>query len=99
MHETKLGHLTITAGPDGPDEREIRAQLKEAGFKIAGCAITYTDQARRRRLHYSLHWRARSKETFCPSLIDRLARQPGVLELEWLPNSAVGDLQGNEMPS
>jgi putative Mg2+ transporter-C (MgtC) family protein len=94
--EQKLGTLTVIAGPEGPTELEIRAQLEAAAFGVSGCAVTYTDQARCRRLHFAVHWRARMDETSSPPLIDRLARQPGVQQLDWRPNGAGDDLPGND---
>ena len=98
MREQKAATLTVIAGPNGPTEQEIRAQLEVAGFSVIGCAVTYTEQARRRRLHYAVQWHARPNETLSPPVVDRLAQQPGVQELEWRPNSMVGELQVNESP-
>jgi putative Mg2+ transporter-C (MgtC) family protein len=96
MREQKLATLTLTTGPEGPTEEEIRDQLEVAGFSVTGCAVTYTDQARRRRLHYAVGWRARSSATLFPPVVGRLAQQPGVQELEWCPNAASDELQRNE---
>lgn len=98
MREQKGATLTVIAGPDGPTEQEIRAQLETDGFSVTGCAVTYSDQARRRRLHYAVRWHARSNETSSAPIVDRLAQQPGVQELEWRPNSMSGELQANETP-
>ena len=98
MREQKGATLTVIAGPDGPTEQEIRAQLETEGFSVTGCAVTYTDKPRRRRLHYAVRWHARSNETSSAPIVDRLAQQPGVQELEWRPNSMAGELQANETP-
>jgi hypothetical protein len=87
----KQADLVVTTGPGGPTEEDIRAQMTVAGFVIAGCAVTYTDQARRRRMLYTLHWRARSNETLCPAIVGLLAQQSGVETLEWCPSNEVGD--------
>jgi putative Mg2+ transporter-C (MgtC) family protein len=99
MCEQMLATLTITMGPKGPTEQELCAQLKEEGFSVTGCAVTYTDQARCRRLHYAVRWRARLNETLSPPIVVRLAQQPGIQELEWRPNSEAGVLAGNENPA
>jgi putative Mg2+ transporter-C (MgtC) family protein len=87
----KQADLIVTTGPGGPSEQEIREQMTEAGLVIAGCAVTYTDQARRRRLLYTVHWRARSNETLRPAIVGRFAQQPGVEALEWCPSNEAGE--------
>jgi putative Mg2+ transporter-C (MgtC) family protein len=99
MSEQKLATLTVVAGATGPTEAEVRAQLQAEGFMVAGCAVIYADQARRRRLHYDVRWRARMNDTLTPPLIAQLAHQPGVQELQWRPNGATGEMPGSEPPT
>jgi len=95
----KLANLTVAAGPDGPTEQEIRTQLEAAGFSVNGCAVTYNNLTRHRRLQFAVQWRARLNETLGPPVVDRLAKQAGIHELDWRPNNVAGELQGNETQS
>jgi putative Mg2+ transporter-C (MgtC) family protein len=97
MREQKLATLTVVTGPDGPTEEEIRTQLETAGFGVSGGAVTYTHQARLRRLHYAIHWRAPANETHTPLIVDRLAHQPGIRNLDWRPNGLAVDGPNGEV--
>lgn len=99
LREQKLGSLITMAGPEAPTEDEIRAQLAAAGMNVIGCAVRYTEQGRRRRLCYSVRYHARSDETHIPPMIVRLAREPGMEEIEWCPHSTLGEMHGDEAPA
>jgi putative Mg2+ transporter-C (MgtC) family protein len=96
MSEQKLATLTVLAGATGPTEAEVRGQLQAGGFMVAGCAVTYADQARSRSLHYDVRWRARMNDTLTPPIIAQLAHQPGVQALQWRPSGAAVDLPGGD---
>ena len=69
LREQKEGTFTVIVGQQGPAEEEIRAQVEAAGLHVSGCAVTYLDQARRRRFHYVVKWWARSDETRTPEIL------------------------------
>jgi putative Mg2+ transporter-C (MgtC) family protein len=56
--QERTGTLLIVTALSGPDEDEIRATLRDRGFRIAACALAVDADAQRNRLKCELRWRS-----------------------------------------
>jgi putative Mg2+ transporter-C (MgtC) family protein len=81
-HEAKL---SLLVNPSGPDEKEIRATVAEAGFKISSCALAYSPEAGNSEVTCHLEWRAAPKANQVPEIVRALGGRPGVLRIAWTP--------------
>jgi putative Mg2+ transporter-C (MgtC) family protein len=87
MKQDRQGRLLVMSGAGGPDEDEIRAMLRNGGFRISSCAFTTAEAAGERELSCELHWRARPDETRVPESVYRLAARTGVSRVTWTPQT------------
>jgi putative Mg2+ transporter-C (MgtC) family protein len=87
LNQEQRGTLTVIASPAGPGQEQIQATLDPEGFLIASCDISYLDEAQRRRLRCDVSWRGHPSDARTPAFVEQLARQPGVLRLQWKPRS------------
>jgi putative Mg2+ transporter-C (MgtC) family protein len=62
--------------------REIRDRIAEAGFSIAGAAVS-VERASRRKFEFRLHYIQALSHSSPPPLVDVLATEPGVERVEW----------------
>jgi putative Mg2+ transporter-C (MgtC) family protein len=81
-HEAKL---SLLVNPSGPDEKEIRAAVFQAGFKISSCALAYSPEAGSSEMTCHLQWRASLKSTEVPEIVRTLGERPGVVRIAWTP--------------
>lgn len=77
--------LTLTDVGEGPTQDEIGARLKATGYEIDVWAVTYDERVHERQFSIQVRWRASPDDPQPPPFLDTLARQPGVLKLEWKP--------------
>jgi putative Mg2+ transporter-C (MgtC) family protein len=77
--------LTFADTAEGPTEDEIGARFKATGYRADVWAVTYDDRVHERQLSIQVRWRARADDPQPPPFLHTLARQPGVLKLEWKP--------------
>ncbi|MBV9999095.1 MAG: MgtC/SapB family protein [Verrucomicrobia bacterium] len=77
--------LTVADTGEGPTEDEISARFKATGYKTDTWAITYDERRHERQFSIEVHWRASPDDPQPPPFLHSLARQPGVLNLEWKP--------------
>ena len=85
LKQDHQGRLLIVTGADGPDEDEIRAVIRNNGFRISSCGFVGDDNSGVRELNWALRWRARPDETKVPDSIYRLAARTGVIRIVWTP--------------
>jgi putative Mg2+ transporter-C (MgtC) family protein len=85
--QDRHGTLTLTLAdtPEGPTEDEIGARFKATGYQASVWAVTYDDRVHERQLSIEVRWRACPDDPQPPPFLHKLARQPGVLKLEWKP--------------
>lgn len=77
--------LTLADTAEGPIEDEISARFKATGYQTDVWAVTYDDRAHERQFSIGVRWRACPDDPQPPPFLHSLARQPGVLRLEWKP--------------
>jgi putative Mg2+ transporter-C (MgtC) family protein len=77
--------LALTTDATGPTQEEIIASLRAAGFAIASCAVTYTNEAAQRKVRLEVRWRGRLMDCLPPAVLGTLAQRPGVLKAQWRP--------------
>ncbi len=66
-------------------EDELRATLKENGYKLRSCGKSYVNHAQRKELRCRVSWEGNNAK---PQFIDELAHNPYVITLEWHPSEA-----------
>jgi putative Mg2+ transporter-C (MgtC) family protein len=77
--------LTLADTGEGPTPDEIGARFKATGYETEVWAITYDERLHERQFSIAVRWRASPDDPQPPPFLHRLARQPGVLRLEWKP--------------
>jgi putative Mg2+ transporter-C (MgtC) family protein len=80
-HEAKL---SLLVNPSGPGEKEIRATVAQAGFKISSCALAYSPEAGS-EVTCQLQWRASPGAAEVPEIVRTLGGRPGVVRIAWTP--------------
>jgi putative Mg2+ transporter-C (MgtC) family protein len=75
--------LSIELDASGPSELDIRRTLGEAGLSICGSSHRVEDGGQRRRLVFDLYELRPSLSSQTPGFVAQLARQSGVLALQW----------------
>jgi putative Mg2+ transporter-C (MgtC) family protein len=85
MERDHEGKLSLLMNPSGPDEKEIRASLVQAGFKIASCALAFSPEAGSSEVTCQVEWRASPRQTEVPAVVHTLGSRPGVLRITWTP--------------
>jgi putative Mg2+ transporter-C (MgtC) family protein len=79
----RRGTLILTATVESLSESEFRAELQADGVEIASWGVSFVNPARTLTLNCELLWRPRRSHNEPPAVVGRLARRPGVEELEW----------------
>ena len=79
------GHLVLRLEGIGPSNDDVCAEVRKAGYKISSFAVTYDGP---RRIECHLEWHDRRAQDYAPELVEKLASQPGILSVEWLPVNA-----------
>jgi putative Mg2+ transporter-C (MgtC) family protein len=74
-------NLTVEMDGDGPGEESIQRQLVRAGLKSVSRQVTLS--GRHRRITFVVSRRQRGSDVRSPEFLSEIARQPGVLRLEW----------------
>ena len=88
--ETRLSQdhrsvLILLSDQQGPRDEAIRGQLSAAGFRVGSCAMRYTTASQTHRFRYELLWRGKLLDSRLPTVLEQLAKQPGVRRLQWKP--------------
>jgi putative Mg2+ transporter-C (MgtC) family protein len=81
-HHVRLRILTLA---DGLEEAELRGLLEAAGLRVRSCAVSYHTRLGRRSIQWALKWHRRGSDVDTPPIIERLAKSPGVIKVEWRP--------------
>lgn len=79
------GMLLLTSDANGPTETAVRAYIEREGFSVVSWAVSYGRRGAHRTFRCGVRWRARRNDTRVPTFVSELARQPGVLRLNWKP--------------
>jgi hypothetical protein len=77
--------FSITTESDSPSEEEIKDVLVDSGYEIFRWHIGYIQPEKHRRLHCSVRWRATALQESRPPWLEKFARKPEVIELQWDP--------------
>ncbi|HEY5210042.1 MAG TPA: MgtC/SapB family protein [Stellaceae bacterium] len=83
LRQEHRASLAIDLAPDGPGENEIRRRLAEAGLTVASFRLIVDRGGQQSRLMFDLRQHRRQGETAPPALVAALAREPGILRIEW----------------
>ena len=75
--------LAIELDASGPDEVEIRRRLLAGGLSIMDSRSRLDNVANRRTLGFSLRHVRPLTNTEAPPIVGELAREPGVVTIEW----------------
>jgi putative Mg2+ transporter-C (MgtC) family protein len=79
--------LRLVTGIEGPSDEEVREAVAKEGYAVRAAGQIFSDAAKRRELRYDLAWHALSHDTQAPWFVHKLAASPGVLSLEWTPQT------------
>ena len=85
MRHDRSGRLVLLTGASGPPESELRAAIRQDGFRISACACLAERTLGQKEWTCDLLWRAKPGDTRLPPFVERLQEQPGVLSLKWTP--------------
>ena len=85
MKSDREGKLAILVNLSGPGEKEIRAMVAQAGFKISSCALQYSPEAGHSEVTCHLRWRAAPDANEVPPIVHTLGGRPGVVSIAWTP--------------
>jgi putative Mg2+ transporter-C (MgtC) family protein len=83
LHREHRANLTIALAPDGPGEAELRQRLAAAGLAIVNSRVSFDRVGKRRQISFEIRETRRPYHTETPSLVARLAEEPGILTLDW----------------
>lgn len=87
MHQDRQAVLTLKLNADGPTEDELRAILREDGYRVLSWAFSYSAE-RSRQYCCTVSWRALRTDTRTPVFLTRVANRPGVLKFDWKPEGS-----------
>jgi putative Mg2+ transporter-C (MgtC) family protein len=83
LRQERYGRLAIEFDASGPSESEIRRRLGDAGLVIVKCDILVDALRKHRKLEFEVCEFRRTTDVRSPSLIDELACEAGILNLQW----------------
>jgi putative Mg2+ transporter-C (MgtC) family protein len=83
LRQERYACLAIELDASGPGEAEIRHQLGDAGLLIVKCDVSVDALSKHRTLDFEICEYRRATDIQPPSLIDELARQSGIVKLQW----------------
>lgn len=81
-HEHPI-RLTIELEADGPREEMLRHRLQDGGFRIVGCAASYSTKDVSRTFHFDLREVAATGQVETPAFVAALLHEPGVVKIQW----------------
>lgn len=91
LHRERRAVLVVVASGNGPGEADLIASLTAAGFKTVSAQVSYLDHGRDRRHQCTVRWRPLPDDIATPPVVADLARNPGIREIEWLPQVDLGE--------
>jgi putative Mg2+ transporter-C (MgtC) family protein len=83
--QDRRGTLLLNVDAAGPTDADIQTLLFEDQYRIMSSTVAYIDRAQNREASFNVTWRGRLDDNDMPSFLPVLARQQGVLRLEWKP--------------
>jgi putative Mg2+ transporter-C (MgtC) family protein len=83
LRQERYARLEIEFDASGPSEADIRRRVGEAGLSIVRCNVSVDTLGKRRKLYFELREFRRSTDGQPPSLVEQLAREAGVVKLQW----------------
>jgi putative Mg2+ transporter-C (MgtC) family protein len=75
--------LLLTVAGDGPSQEDIRSRLHSAALSIVKCDVSIDVRDKCSNLEFELRNVRRQAETKPPDLVGELAREPGILRVQW----------------
>lgn len=75
--------LNLTTSVEGPDEQELSSLLKNNGFRLERCSVSYLKSSGERKLSCEVHWQGLSADQESPVFLKDLLQRNGVQELSW----------------
>jgi len=83
LRQERYARLAIESDANGPGEAEIRRRLGDAGLSIAKCDVSVDALSKHLTLDFEIRVSRRTTDIRPPNLIDGLARESGVVKLQW----------------
>jgi putative Mg2+ transporter-C (MgtC) family protein len=83
LRQERYVRLTIELDAGGPSEADVRHRLGEHNLSVVKCDVSVDALGQRRQLDLELRAFRRSADIQPPGLVDQLARETGVLKLQW----------------
>lgn len=78
--------FSIEVDAAGPGEADVRRKLIGAGLSIMECRIAIAVADKRRKFAFDIYELRYPLDLTTPNVVHELAREPGVVELEWRRN-------------
>jgi putative Mg2+ transporter-C (MgtC) family protein len=85
LPQDRRATLVVTAALNGMSAETLRTELSGHGFQLVSSAVRYDRDARNWTLSSEVQWRARPTDPPVPAVVQELAEQEGVSELQWCP--------------
>ena len=83
LSQERYARLAIELDAVGPSEADIRRRLGEVGLSVVKCDVSVDALSQRRELDFELREFRRSTDIQPTSLVYQLARETGVVKLQW----------------
>jgi putative Mg2+ transporter-C (MgtC) family protein len=83
LRQQRYASLALELDASGPSEAEIRRRLGDANLSIVKCDVSVDALSKSRRLDFEICEFKSSTHIQTPSLIDQLAREAGIVKLQW----------------
>jgi putative Mg2+ transporter-C (MgtC) family protein len=83
MRRARSARFGLELDFSGPSEDDVRRKIAEAGFAIASSSVSLAAVGERRALSFTLRYAPRPGDSRMPSRLAALAREPGVVKVNW----------------
>jgi hypothetical protein len=77
--------LLVVTHSDGLTGAELRAKLLTAGLRITKFSESFFNDDHKRITWCDVRWRTVREQTKMPAVVEDLANNPGVSQLQWKP--------------
>jgi putative Mg2+ transporter-C (MgtC) family protein len=85
MPQTRRGTLVVATSSFGPDEEEIRATLRNDGFRITSWGLATSKGTDTCEVKCELQWQSKADDDKIPDAVRHLRAREGVVRIEWSP--------------
>jgi putative Mg2+ transporter-C (MgtC) family protein len=83
LRQERYAHLVVEFEAGGPSEAEIRRRLRDADLPIVKYDVSVDALRKNRKLDFEVREFRRTTDIQPPSLVEELAREPGIVKLQW----------------